>query len=99
MSTFRVHVLKPEWIDVPVQGICCRLWRIQTPDVWDPDVLFPKLAECLFHPPLLAKIKVMIAHFIHDPVRIEQTTCCTGCSCYKQFVPGNKQTKKKLYGP
>lgn len=53
----KVHILKPEWTAVPVQGIRCRMWHIQRPDDWDPKVLFPKLMECLFHPPLLAKIK------------------------------------------
>ncbi|PNF34127.1 hypothetical protein B7P43_G01154 [Cryptotermes secundus] len=56
-STDKVHILKPEWTIVPVQGIHCRMWHIQRPNDWDPKVLFPKLAECLSHPPLLAKIK------------------------------------------
>jgi hypothetical protein len=51
------------------------MWRIERQDDWDPDVLIPKLAECLFHPPLLAKIKVIIVHFLHDTGRIKQATC------------------------
>jgi hypothetical protein len=53
----RVHILKPEWAAVPVQGLCCRMWRIQGPDDLDPKTLFPKLMECVCRPPLLAKIK------------------------------------------
>lgn len=75
MLKFRVHILKPEWTALPVQGIRCRMWRIQRPDDWDPKVLFPKLVECLFHPPLLAKIKVMIVHFLHNTGRMKQVTC------------------------
>jgi len=71
----RVHVLKPEWTAVPVQGLRCRMWRIQRPDGWDPEVLFPELMQCLFNPPLLAKIKVLI-HFLHITGRMEQVTCC-----------------------
>jgi hypothetical protein len=71
MLKFRVHILKPEWTDVPVQGICCQMWSIQRQDNWDPDVLIPKLAECLFHPPLLAKIKVIIVNFLHDTGRMK----------------------------
>lgn len=75
MLKFRVHILKPEWTAVPVQGIHCRMWRIQRPNDWDPEVLFPKLAECLSHPPLLAKIKVTIIHFLHNAGRMKQVTC------------------------
>jgi hypothetical protein len=75
MLKLRVHILKPEWTAVPVQSIHCQMWRIKRPDDWDPEVLFPKLVECLFRPPLLAKIKVIIVHFLHNTGRMKQVTC------------------------
>ncbi|XP_069688826.1 RING finger protein 17 isoform X2 [Periplaneta americana] len=52
----KVHMLKPEWLAVPVQGVRCKLWNVERPEEWNPKDLFSKLTECL-QPPLIAKIK------------------------------------------
>ncbi|XP_066994116.1 RING finger protein 17 isoform X2 [Anabrus simplex] len=52
-----IHELKPEWTKVPVQGIPCQLWKVEAPATFDPTELLTRITDCLFHPPLRAKIK------------------------------------------
>ncbi|CAG2054018.1 unnamed protein product, partial [Timema podura] len=60
-----LHELKPSWVELPIQGLQCKLWGVATPENYDKDVLFPRLIQCLFQPPLTINIKS------RDPLSVE----------------------------
>ncbi|PSN35049.1 hypothetical protein C0J52_15402 [Blattella germanica] len=44
----KVHILRPEWAEIPALGIVCKLWQIDVPESVDAPKLYERLASCLF---------------------------------------------------
>nr|CAD7403386.1 unnamed protein product [Timema poppensis] len=53
-----LHELKPSWVELPIQGLQCKLWGVAIPEDYDKDILYPRLIQCLFQPPLTINVKV-----------------------------------------
>nr|CAD7260952.1 unnamed protein product [Timema shepardi] len=59
-----LHELKPSWVELPIQGLQCKLWGVAIPEDYDKDVLYPRLIQCLFQPPLTINVKLANALFV-----------------------------------
>nr|CAD7403847.1 unnamed protein product [Timema cristinae] len=60
-----LHELKPSWVVLPIQGLQCKLWGVAIPEDYDKDILYPRLIQCLFQPPLTINVKS------RDPLSVE----------------------------
>ncbi|XP_063243683.1 RING finger protein 17 isoform X2 [Bacillus rossius redtenbacheri] len=57
VTAHSLHEMKPEWLELPVQGVQARLWRVVEAPEQDHPAVIRRLAGCLFQPPVIAHIK------------------------------------------
>ncbi|KAK7867614.1 hypothetical protein R5R35_014810 [Gryllus longicercus] len=64
-----VRKIKPEWMELPIQGIKCSLWNVKIAEDCEKKVLLKRLSKLIFDISLTAKIKKK------DPLAVELYYC------------------------